>query len=133
MDQQYYNQQPYNQQYSPKPPGDRHSRSMETASFVLGLISFAACSCLYISIASGALAILLGLLSKGGEHTTSNKALAGIILGILGLVFTVVIYAASFAIAISTYGSIEGILKAYCEMYGIDYTEFYNSLFSATP
>ena len=63
----------------------------------------------------------------------SNRAQAGVIMGILGLVFTVVVYAASFAIAISAYGSIEGILQAYCEMYGIDYTEFYNSLFSVSP
>ena len=115
------------------PPRDRRSSSMETASLVLGLISLTTCSCLYISIACGALAILLGLLSKGGTKSVTSKAQAGIIMGILGLVFTVVIYAASFAIAISTYGSIEGILKAYCEMYGIDYTEFYNQLFSVTP
>lgn len=128
MDQQYYNQQ-----YNPMPPMDRRSHSMETASMVLGIISFTTCTCLYISLACGALAILLGLLSKGGELTISNKAQAGVIMGILGLVFTVVVYAASFAIAISAYGSLEGILQAYCDMYGIDYTEFYNSLFPATP
>lgn len=133
MDQQFYNQQPYNQPYNSMPPRDRRSSSMETASLVLGLISLTTCSCLYISIACGALAILLGLLSKGGANSVTSKAQAGIIMGILGLVFTIVIYAASFAIAISTYGSIEGILKAYCEMYGIDYTEFYNQLFSVTP
>ncbi|MBO5258826.1 MAG: DUF4190 domain-containing protein [Agathobacter sp.] len=128
MDQQFYNQQ-----YNPMPPRDKRSRSMETASLVLGLISFTTCTCLYISLACGALAILLGILSKGGELTMSNRAQAGVIMGILGLVFTVVVYAASFAIAISAYGSIEGILQAYCEMYGIDYTEFYNSLFSVSP
>lgn len=128
MDQQFYNQQ-----YNPMPPRDKRSRSMETASMVLGLISLTTCTCLYISLACGALAILLGILSKGGELTMSNRAQAGVIMGILGLVFTVVVYAASFAIAISAYGSIEGILQAYCEMYGIDYTEFYNSLFSVSP
>ena len=61
MDQQFYNQQPYNQPYNPMPPRDRRSSSMETASLVLGLISLTTCSCLYISIACGALAILLGL------------------------------------------------------------------------
>ena len=127
------NQQFYNQQYNPMPPRDKRSRSMETASLVLGLISFTTCTCLYISLACGALAILLGILSKGGELTMSNRAQAGVIMGILGLVFTVVVYAASFAIAISAYGSIEGILQAYCKMYGIDYTEFYNSLFSVSP
>lgn len=126
-------QQYYNQQYNPMPPRDRRPHSMETASMVLGVIALTTCSCLYLSIICGGLAILLGLLSKGGERTMGNKAQAGVIMGILGLVFTIVIYAASFAIAISTYGSMEGILQAYCEMYGIDYTEFYNSLFSVTP
>lgn len=128
MDQQFYHQ-PYN----PAPPRDRRSHSMEPASLILGTIAVVTCSCLYISITCGALAVILGLLSKGGEHSMGGKAKAGVTLGILGLVFTIALIIASFAFVISYYGSLEGMLQAYCEMTGMDYNELYQMLFSTSP
>ena len=123
----------YNQPYHPTPPRDLRSHSMETASLILGTISIITCSCLYLSITCGALAIILGLLSRGREHKMGGKAQAGVVLGVLGLVFTIVIIVASFAFVLSYYGSFEAMLQAYCEMTGMDYNELYQALFSTTP
>ena len=102
---------------------------METAAMILGIVSLTTCSCLYISIVCGALAIILALLSKGGENTMGTHAKIGLALGIAGLVLTILLYALAFAVAIETYGSLEGILRAYCDMYGFDFEELYGDLF----
>ena len=102
---------------------------METAAMILGIVSLTTCSCLYISIVCGALAIILALLSKGGENTMGSRAKIGLGLGIAGLVLTILLYALAFAVAIETYGSLEGILRAYCDMYGFDIEELYGDLF----
>lgn len=111
---------------------NQNSVKMETAAMVLGIISLATCSCLYISIVCGALAIILALLSRGGQNTFSTHAKIGLWLGIAGLILTVVLYATAFIVAFQTYGDLEGILKAYCDMYGLDYEEFYQELFPAS-
>lgn len=128
MQYQFYNQ---NNNYYQPPVPDRRSQSMETASLVLGTIAVVTCSCIYISIVCGALAILFALLSRGGEYTMSSKAKIGLALGIIGLLATILLYTFSYIIAINTYGSLEGILRAYCDMYGLDYEELYGGFFSA--
>lgn len=45
------------------------------------------------------------------------------ILGILALIATIVLYASVLWYAIHQYGSIDGFLKAYSDMQGMDYNE----------
>ena len=118
----------YQNNFVPPVPNKR-SEKMETAAMILGIVSLTTCSCLYISIVCGALAIILALLSKGGENTMGSRAKIGLGLGIAGLVLTILLYTFAFAVAIETYGSLEGILRAYCDMYGFDFEELYGDLF----
>lgn len=111
---------------------NQSSIKMETAAMVLGIVSLATCTCLYVSIVCGALAIILALLSRGGQDCLSTHAKIGLGLGIAGLALTILLYATAFWVAFSTYGDLEGILRAYCDMYGLDYEEFYQELFPAT-
>ncbi len=128
MQYQFYDKD--NQNYYQPPVPDRRSHAMETASLVLGTISIAASCCIYISIICGALAILFALLSRGGEYTMDTKAKIGLALGIAGILATLLLFAFSYISAISAYGSLEGILRAYCDMYGLDFEELYGDLFS---
>lgn len=121
----------YYQSYTPNPNPymSKSSERMEIASLILGIISITSCLCLYLSIPCGALAVILGVLSRGGQMQFGSKAQIGIILGAIGLVFTIAIYASAFAFAIHEYGSIENFLKAYSEMSGMDYEELMHQLY----
>ena len=101
---------------------------METAAMILGIVSLTTCSCLYISIVCGALAIIFASLSRGGGMTYGARAQLGLILGIIGLSATIILYGLSFAVALQQYGSIEGILKASADMAGMDYNEMMQQL-----
>ena len=123
----------FQQSYNMKQPPlyNRHSEQMETASLVLGIIAIASCTCIYLSIPCGALAIIMASLSRGGRMHYGSKAQIGMILGILGLVFTLALYSVCVAYAFYEYGSIEGILQAYSDMYGIDYESLMQQLYPA--
>lgn len=103
---------------------------METAAFVLGIVSLATCACIYTSVVCGALAIMFALLSKGGATSMSNRARYALILGLIGLIATIIMYMTTFAYAIHTYGSIENLLKEYCNLTGMDFNELYGDLFA---
>lgn len=106
-----------------QPVSGNHSDRMEIAAMTLGIISIVSCTCLYLAISCGALAIILASLSRGGQMRYGAKAQVGLILGIIGIVLTAVIYISAFAFTLHEYGSIEGILKAYSDMTGIDYNQ----------
>ena len=103
---------------------------METAAFVLGIISLATCVCIYTSVVCGALAIMFALLSKGGATSMSNRARYALILGLIGLIATIIMYTTTFVYTIHTYGSIENLLKEYCNLTGMDFNELYGNLFA---
>ena len=121
------NQNPYNNPYNM--PAYRKTNYMETAALVLGVLSITMCSCLYAAYICGAIAIVLALFSRGGKMKMSSKAKTGLILAIIGIVLTTIFYAASFYIAITEFGSIEGILKEYCDKMGLDFVALYGDLF----
>lgn len=114
--------------YQPSGMG-KGSERMEIASMTLGIIAVSSCLCLYLSIPCGALAVILASLSRGGQMQYGSKAQVGLILGLIGLSFTLLIYGGSFALALHEYGSIEGILKAYSEMNGMSYEELIQQLY----
>ena len=69
-----------------QPVSGNHSDRMEIAAMTLGIISIVSCTCLYLAIPCGALAIILASLSRGGQMRYGAKAQVGLILGILGIV-----------------------------------------------
>lgn len=105
------------------------SNAMEVAALVLGIISISTCTCLYTGIICGALAAIFASLSRGNHEKMSPRAKAAFWLGIAGLSLTAILYAVAYIFALSQYGSLEGLLRAYCEMYGIDYDSMYGNYF----
>lgn len=69
-----------------QPVSGNHSDRMEIAAMTLGIISIVSCTCLYLAIPCGALAIILASLSRGGQMRYGAKAQVGLILGIIGIV-----------------------------------------------
>lgn len=108
---------------------NKRSDAMEAAALVLGIISIATCSCLYTGIICGALAVMFALLSRGGQMRLSSRAKAALWLGIAGIAVTTALYAFAYMFAIHEYGSLEHLLRAYCEMYGIDFEAVYGNYF----
>ena len=99
---------------------------MEVASLVLGIISISTCTCLYTGIICGALAVMFALLSRGGQLRLSPRANIGLWLGIVA---TGALYIFAYVFAISQYGSLENLLRAYCDMYGIDFEAMYGDYY----
>lgn len=116
----------YGSTYQPNPnqPYRSHRSSrMEAASLILGVIAVLSCTCLYLAIPCGALAIIFATLSRGGMMSYTSKAQIGMILGIVALVATGILYASVLGYILHQYGSMEGFLKAYSDMQGMDYNE----------
>ena len=81
---------------------------MEAASLILGSIALLSCTCLYLAVPCGALAVIFATLSRGGMMSYTSKAQIGMILGIIALIATIVLYASVLGYAIHQYGSIDG-------------------------
>ena len=93
---------------------DKRSQSFATAGFVLGLIAALTPYFVFTSLICGPLAIIFGLLSKGGEMTMDTKGKVPVILGIIGLVLTVLIMLVAFRVVIlDEFGGFENFLKYY--------------------
>lgn len=73
--------------------------------------------------------MLFAILSKGSQTKMSGKASMAFYLGLAALICTTLIYSVAIYTALQEYGSFEGILRAYCELTGMDYDIFYNQLF----
>ena len=92
---------------------DKRSQSFATAGFVLGLAALTPYF-VFTSLICGPLAIIFGLLSKGGEMTMDTKGKVAVILGIIGLVLTVLIILVAFRVVIiDEFGGFENFLKYY--------------------
>jgi len=102
----------------------------EIAAWACGVGAIFSSLSVYGPFVLGSLAILFALLSRGGQMTMSKKARQGLILGIAGMILTVIIFVAAWQFALNEYGSIEGVVRAFCEMYGYDFEELYGELFS---
>ena len=93
---------------------DKRSQSFATAGFELGLIAALTPYFVFTSLICGPLAIIFGLLSKGGEMTMDTKGKVAVILGIIGLVLTVLIILVAFRVVIiDEFGGFENFLKYY--------------------
>ena len=106
-----------------------YSDRMELASLTLGIVAVISCACLYLSIPCGALAVIFANLSRGGRMQYGGRAQIGMILGIIAVAFTIVLYGVSVAWAFYQYGSLEGIMRAYSDMMGMDYEELMEQMY----
>ena len=102
---------------------------METAAMVCGIASIVCCTCIYFSLIFGAMAIILGLLSRGGGYHMNDKAIVGTALGGTGLGFTFMVYLASAVILVTAYGGIAQLSDAYEEMSEMTTQELYNDIY----
>lgn len=132
-DNQQYNPYENHNPTTPPPTGPyrqiRPVNMFETLSFGLGFSSLLCCTCLWLSLPMGAMAILFALLSRGGKMELSSKAKLGLALGVIGLVITILFYAMAFVVALREFGSFEGILREACDMYGYDFEELFGDMF----
>ena len=112
-------------QYPPRKPVN----FFETASWILAIAAVLSCTCFYGSYILGALAIVFALLSRGGQMKMSPRAKLGLILGIFAIILTTVVTVGAVYIAMEEYGSIENLLREYCNMYGLDFEELYGEMF----
>lgn len=121
-------QQNFNTNFQ-QPPRIIKLTMFEAASMVCAIGAIVSCTCFYGAYILGALAVLFALLSRGGQMKLSSKAKFGLILGIAAIVLTTVVTIGAYFIAIEEFGSIENVLREYCQMYGLDFEEEFGILF----
>jgi len=121
------NYNPYQQQF--KYPPQKRINAFEIASIILGAAAIVCCTCFYGSYIFGGLAILFALLSRGKQIKMSPKAKLGLILGIAAIILTTIVTIGAFIIVLEQYGSMENVIREYCNMYGYDYEEFMRELY----
>lgn len=93
-------------QYTNVQASNVHSNSLAMASLVLGIVSIVMSVFFIFSFPAGATAIVLGHLSKG-DGKMNGKAVGGVVTGILGLIFSILVITA-FIMAIVHFGSQQG-------------------------
>lgn len=141
MYQPYNNQPDNNQQPNNYPPypgmgqspyPDRRSSGMELAALVLGILSLSLFCCPYASLPCGALAIILALLSRGGERKCSSRGLGSLILGSLGLglglLFMVFAFLYNFVFSEDAWKNRELYLELYEDINSDSYEDIYRNL-----
>lgn len=100
--------------YQPSPYyEDKHSSGFAVASIVFGIIAILTFCCIYTALPCSALSIIFALLSRGGERTFSNNAKIGLILGIIGLSFCVLLYMSAILWILLTPGGYDAFLMEY--------------------
>lgn len=89
---------------------EMRSAGMSVASLVLGIIGLSMGCCIYPPIIFGSLAIILALLSRGGEMHMNSYAKAGLALGIISMAFGALFLIYSFFTLMAEFGGIDGYL-----------------------
>ena len=112
-----------------KPPRLETRNGFELAALILGVLALLSCAFIYFAIVLGALAILFALLSRCGKMKLSSKARIGLILAVVAIVLSILITGFSFYIVWTEYGSIENLMREYCELMGLDFEALYGDIF----
>ena len=101
---------------------ERRSAGMAVAALVLGILGLVMSFCVYPGFIFGSLAIILGLLSRGGEMTTSGMAKAGITLGILAIIISIAAFFFYLATVLNEFDGWENYMD-YIERITIDHND----------
>lgn len=120
---EYQEYQEYNEFHDNQ---EKRNLKFGTAALVLGIIGLVTPYFIYTSLICGTLAIIFGLLSKGGERTVDKRGKTGIILGIISLVITIVILIGVFRYVFSSFGGMDGLMQYYNDYY--DYPSYSDTL-----
>ena len=105
----YGSRDPYDRQQM---PGNSLARASRTCA-IIGLFTFIF---VFPGLILGSLAIILGMLSRGGRKKPLPPATAGIRIGTFVLVLTIGLTLISLAIVIRQYGSFENYLDQYMHL-----------------
>lgn len=117
-----------------EPPKFQHqlrkpTNYFEVAAWAFAIAALFSCMFFYISYICAALAIVFAILSRGAQMKFGKKAKGALILGIFAIIFTTVLTVGAVYITIEEYGSIENVLREYCDMLGYDFEELYGDMF----
>ena len=112
-DQQYNRGQSYNRDpYGRQPlPGNSFARASRTCA-IIGLCTFIF---VFPGLILGSLAIILGMLSRGGRKKALPPATAGIRIGTFVLILTIGLTIVSLFIVIRQFGSFQNYLDQYMQ------------------
>lgn len=99
------------------PMQGRRSENMALASLILGMTAVLTSPCIYAALICGSLGIIFALLSRGGQMKFDRRGTTGLILSGTGIALTVIIYAIAFALMLSYYGGIDGLMQEYMRLY----------------
>lgn len=69
---------------------NKHSGGMAIAALVLGITGLVMSFCVYPGFILGSLGIIFGILSRGGEMTYPGYGKAGIVLGIISILISII-------------------------------------------
>lgn len=94
-----------------QPYADKRSAGMAVASLVLGIVSVVLSCCVYPGFIFGSLAVILALLSRGGERSLNGYSIAGLVLGIIGIAAGIFMLIYSMVAFFITIGGWEGYLN----------------------
>ena len=115
----------YGNSYYSQPKANK----MAIMAMIFGIISIASCYVCYISIPLGAMAAIFASLSRNQSYSYSKKARTGMILGLVGIVVSAIVTSIFLTILLREFGSLEGILREYCRIMGLDFETLYGPLF----
>ncbi len=101
------------------------------ASLVCGILGCILMCSIVFSVLFGALAIIFALLARGDSFKLTKSSRVGFILGLIAIILSVIIFAATIHNIIVNYGSIEGLMnevtavmnESFSEMYGLTFEE----------
>ena len=105
------------------------SNKMAVMAMIFGIISIASCWLFYISIPMGAMAAIFASLSRNESYSYSKKARTGMILGLVGIIASIIVTCIISIIILHFFGTFEEFLRAYCEFAGLDFEALYGPLF----
>ncbi|MCR5467471.1 MAG: hypothetical protein K6F37_00795 [Lachnospiraceae bacterium] len=94
------------------------SAVMARWSMILGIIAIVTSPCILPAVVLGALAIILGLLSRGGQLKLPTPAITGVITGVLGIISGASCFIAGYTMLIEQYGSYENFMNEYMKLMG---------------
>jgi len=90
--------------------------NMAKWSNTLGIIAIATSACVLPALIIGPIAVIIGLLSRGGQDVLPPRAKIGVTLGAIAFVCGVGIFAYEYFSLINQYGSMEGIMEEYLRL-----------------
>lgn len=100
---------------------DKRSAGLATAALVLGIVSLVTIFSILTPYVCGSLAIILGLLSKGGETTVDGRGKAGIITGTIALCLITLIL-----IILGAFGSEDNAVNSFEREFRMEFQNEYN-------